>query len=344
VKYRTLGRTGLKVSEVGFGGGGIGNVWGATTSEESRRAIRRALELGVNFFDVAPGYGRGGAEELVGEGVRAQRDKVFIETKVSLRPDCFDDIHRHVVETLEGSLRRLQTDYVDVLLIHNAISSRRGVPYPGAITADDALAMADAFKELQQEGKARFIGFTAWRCNRGELAKLVDSGVFDVLQTEYNILNQSSHEQPPPGVDIVRVEELERKREVSYLGLRYQPVDQYLTIPQAVAYNMGVVCLRPVLAGVLTDAIDRPMEPLPFMEKMLERAKNLEFLKRGGKRTLSEAAFIFCLMNEGISTIVPGVKNAAEIEEAARCSGAELLTPEELRRIDELYCQNFGVP
>jgi aryl-alcohol dehydrogenase-like predicted oxidoreductase len=80
------------------------------------------------------------------------------------------------------------------------------------------------------------------------------------------------------------------------------------------------------------------------MEKMLQRARSLEFLKKKGQRTLSQAAFTFCLMNRSISTIVPGVKNAAEIAEAAGCSDARPLTKSEMRRIDELYRNNFGVP
>lgn len=344
MRYRTLGRTGLRISEVGFGGGGIGGVWGKTTEAESVRAVHRALEAGVTFFDVAPGYGNGKAEEVVGQGLKGRRSEVSITTKVSLPPAKVDDKRNYILQSVEGSLRRLQTDHVELLLVHNPISSRHGVPYQGCITGDDALEMAEVYGELQRAGKVRFIGFTGWRCNRQELAKLINSGKFDALQTEYNILNQSAQEAPPPGVEMVDIQKKESEGAgLPLVDLRYSLVDQCQTIPQATAKGMGIVCIRPVLAGVLSDAIDRPLEPYPDMEKMLQRARSLEFLKRDGRRTLSQAAFIFSLMNPGISTIVPGVKNAAEIEEAAGCSGARPLTKAESRRIDELYRNNFGV-
>ncbi|MDP2950656.1 MAG: aldo/keto reductase, partial [Chloroflexota bacterium] len=155
MRYRTLGRTDLRVSEVGFGGGGIGRVWGATTDEGSIRAVHRALELGVTFFDVAPGYGSGKAEELVGQGLKGHRAEVNITTKISLPPDKAGDKRGYILTSIEGSLRRLQTDHVELLLVHNPISSRRGVPYQGCITGDDALEMAEVFSELQQAGKVR---------------------------------------------------------------------------------------------------------------------------------------------------------------------------------------------
>ena len=84
MEYTTLGRTGLQVSRAGFGGGGIGQVWGPTTDEESIRAVHRALELGINFFDVAPSYGNGKAEEVLGRALRGRSEDIVVATKVRL--------------------------------------------------------------------------------------------------------------------------------------------------------------------------------------------------------------------------------------------------------------------
>jgi aryl-alcohol dehydrogenase-like predicted oxidoreductase len=339
MKYRTLGRTGLSVSEVGFGGGGIGYVWGPTTDAEVIRSIHRAMELGINFYDVAPGYGNGKAEELLGQAVQGRRGEILITTKVSIPSEEMGDIRGYTLRSVDVSLRRLRTDYLDILLAHNSITSRRGAVTRNAITSADALTMADAFKELQRAGKVRYIGFTAWRCNRNELLKLIESGVFDVLQTEYNILNQSAQTSPPPSVDRVDVATVEAQ---GHELPDYFLVDQCQTIPQARAHNMGVIGIRPLLAGFLSEGLDRPLDPAPHVERMLRRVQSLDFLKQKGKRTLSRAAFIFCLMNPGIATIIPGVKNTAEIEEAAACSGARPLSKADLTRIAELYQRDFA--
>jgi aryl-alcohol dehydrogenase-like predicted oxidoreductase len=95
MEYTVLGRTGLRVSRVGFGGGGIGQVWGPTTEAESVRAVHRALDLGVNFFDVAPSYGHGKAEEVLGIALQGRRAAAIVATKVRLAAEEMDDINGH---------------------------------------------------------------------------------------------------------------------------------------------------------------------------------------------------------------------------------------------------------
>src|SRR5439155_22942735 len=108
VRRRRLGRTGLFVSEVGFGGGGIGGVYGQTTVEEAVRAVRRGLELGVNFFDVAPAYGDGLAERVLGEGLAGRRHEVIVATKLALEEESLgEDLRGCVRRSVEESLARL---------------------------------------------------------------------------------------------------------------------------------------------------------------------------------------------------------------------------------------------
>jgi aryl-alcohol dehydrogenase-like predicted oxidoreductase len=344
VRYRTLGRTGLRVSAIGFGGGGIGSVWGPTTDAESIRAVRRALDLGISFFDVAPVYGDGTAEARLGQALGADRASVIVATKVQVDPRRLGDVAAHVAESLEGSLRRLRTDYVDLLQVHNHVASRRDVPFEGALPAADVLRVADGFQRLREAGKVRHLGFTAWRGHPGELRRLLDSGVFDTLQTEYSLLNQSAQEAPRPGMDIESADAMEARGPVPILSYRYRPVDQGLVIPAAAARGVGVIAIRPLVAGVLSDAVDRPVEPGRYMETMLARARALAFLAIPGRRTLAQAAITFSLMNPHVATVIPGSKNAAEIEAAAACADAPPLAPAELDRIAQLYRTNFGVP
>ncbi|MCH8989244.1 MAG: aldo/keto reductase, partial [Chloroflexi bacterium] len=114
MEYTTLGRTGLSVSRVGFGGGGIGQVWGATTRDEAVRAVHRALDLGINFFDVAPAYGDGKAEEALGLALEGRTEDVIIATKVRLAADDMNDVTGAVQRSMETSLRLLKRDSVDV--------------------------------------------------------------------------------------------------------------------------------------------------------------------------------------------------------------------------------------
>ncbi|MEX0762661.1 MAG: aldo/keto reductase [Dehalococcoidia bacterium] len=339
MKYRTLGRTGLKVSEVGFGGGGIGGVWGETTENEGIRAVHRAIELGVNFFDVAPGYGSGRAEEVLGKALHDRRSDVLITTKASIRPQWLANISGFVDDSLSASLKRLQTDHVDLLLIHNAISARTGHPFESCITADQAIEMANAFVRHKEAGRVRFIGFTGWRCNRTELLKMLDSDLFDAFQTEYNILNQTAAVSVPE-VGAVDMAELESESNLNMRVYSYIPVDQHLTIQEAQKRNLGVIGIRPILAGVLSNEIDRTVEDWTQIGVMQERARSLSFLAQPG-RSLATAAFRFCLMNEGLSTIVPGVKKSSEIEEAVAAADSLPLSADELNQIDRLYRRNF---
>jgi len=161
MEYTVLGRTGLRVSRVGCGGGGIGQVWGPTTEAESVRAIHRALELGVNFFDVAPGYGSGKAEEVLGCALHGRQEPVVVATKVRLAAEEMHDVADAVRTSVEASLRRLRRETVDVLHVHNRFTPRRG-DLPHSLSADDALGpVLDAYQQMQHTGKTRFIGISA---------------------------------------------------------------------------------------------------------------------------------------------------------------------------------------
>src|SRR2546425_2071079 len=126
MEYTVLGRTGLRVSRVGCGGGGIGQVWGPTTEAESVRAMHRALELGVNFFDVAPGYGHGKAEEVLGRALHGRQEQVVVATKVRLATEEMHDVAGAVRTSVEASLRRLRRGARGGVRVPNPVPPRRG--------------------------------------------------------------------------------------------------------------------------------------------------------------------------------------------------------------------------
>ena len=321
MEYSTLGRTGLRVSRAGFGGGGIGQVWGATTEEEAIRSVHRALELGITFFDVAPSYGDGKAEEALGKALDGRNEEIVVATKVRLRADEMDDVAGAVRRSVETSLRRLRRDSVDVLHVHNRFTERRGEARD-SITGDDVLGpVLEAYREMQQAGRTRFIGLSAMDHHVPTMHRLIDSGEYDTVLAYYNLLNTTAQGPKPDGADVF---------------------DNGQIIPMARNQGMGIIGIRSHAAGALTPALDRP--PVPgdaLMAADLRKAAMLDFLLDGPIETLSQAAMVFSMMNQDIDTTVPGVKNAAEAEEIARCADLPPIPAAHLQRLRELYERDF---
>jgi len=152
--YKTLGKTGLKVSIVGFGASPLGGEFGSIDPEEGRRAVNYAIEQGINYFDVAPYYGRTLAETRLGEFLEGKRDKIILTSK-ACRYDIsdFDFSAKRVMRSIEESLKRLRTDYIDIYQIHDVEYGKRE-----QVISETLPAM---FK-LAEQGKIRFVGITGY--------------------------------------------------------------------------------------------------------------------------------------------------------------------------------------
>lgn len=189
MQHRILGRTGLSVSEIGFGGAvvGITNYLGRhdpadpATAAEVEAALDRALDLGLNFLDTAPAYGNGIGEELYGRVIGRRRAECILSTKFGARdPEGI----RH---SCEASLRRLRTDVIDILQFHGGYYDP---PEIARILDGGGLETLEA---LRDEGKVRYIGFTAEAPTEG-LYRLVATGRFDVMQIRYNVMYQNAYD------------------------------------------------------------------------------------------------------------------------------------------------------
>ena len=335
MERRILGRTGLEVSAVGFGGGGIGQVWGRTTDDESLRAIGVALERGITFFDVAPGYGDGRAERVLGRGLGAVRDDVVVMTKVLLEPGQLDDIAGNVRANVAASLDRLAMDRVDLLIIHNMVTGMRGRPYGIAITPDDANRMVDAMGSLVRDGRVGHLGFTAWRCTQAGLDALLARGDIGVLQTEVNLLNPSALGPAPASAGLGVMDELQRDHDDTSMGpFGARGTDQLQAVRRAEEAGIGVVAIRPLAMGMLADVVDRPFDADDAMRFMRRRAERFHFLLDDPRRrTLSATALRYVIDRPGVDTVVPGIKNVAEVEDALDAVGLPPFTPAEEARI-----------
>jgi L-glyceraldehyde 3-phosphate reductase len=321
MQYNSLGRTGLNVSRVGFGGGGIGQVWGTTTRDEAVRAVHRALDLGINYFDVAPAYGDGKAEEALGIALEGRSEDVIIGTKVRVPADDLANATNAVQRSMETSLRLLKRDSVDILHVHNRFTEKRG-DSPNSLSADDVMGpVLEAYQAVQQAGKTRFIGLSAMDHHVPTLNKIMGTGDWDTVLAYYNLLNWTAQLPPPAGVDLF---------------------DNGQNILLAKKHNMGVIGIRSHAAGALTAAVDRPVPPDDeLLRQDVASAAQLGFLLNGNIKTLSQAATVFCLMNGDIHTTVPGVKNQAETEEMAGCIDLASFSPVQITRLRELYNKGF---
>jgi aryl-alcohol dehydrogenase-like predicted oxidoreductase len=192
MQYRELGKTHIKVSEVGFGAWAIGGAavvagvpigFGRASDDESLAAIRRARDLGVTFFDTADSYGFGRSESLLGIVLSRTRHEVVIATKVGVVRDVNgllkkDFSKQHIFDAVNGSLKRLRTDYVDVYQLHN--------PSVEDLRRDD---IHEAMDRLQEVGKIRFWGVSVTTPEEG--LEIVNNGWGYTLQVLYNVLNQA---------------------------------------------------------------------------------------------------------------------------------------------------------
>lgn len=224
MEQRDFGRTAARVSALGFGGAPAGltgylGPWDAAAVESRAsvtRAIRRALDLGVTYFDTAPGYGEGLSEEIVGQALGADRQRVFLATKTSRTQWTSAGIRA----ACEASLRRLGVDHVDLLQFHGSWYSD-----------DDADAILnrgglETYQRLRDEGKVRFLGFTAEGAT-GAVERLIASDGFDALMICFNVCYQGAG---------------------AYRN-RLLPPETLLS--RAKAQGMGVVTMRTLTSGVL---------------------------------------------------------------------------------------------
>jgi hypothetical protein len=231
MQYRILGRTGLRVSEIGVGGAQFGltdymGPWDASSQEAQQATtatIHRALELGYNYYDTAPGYGDGRSEDMVGRALEGRRDEVVLATKVS-RADWGPEALR---ASVEASLRRLRTEVIDIIQFHGGWYPPEDVK---RILDQGGLASMQA---LQDEGKVRFLGFTAEGPSCG-VEKLIATGAFDVMQIRYNLLNQHP-------CDFIN--------------------DRGVML-QAEAQEMGLVLMRPMTSGIFQRLMARTFPDL----------------------------------------------------------------------------------
>lgn len=344
MQYREVGNTGLRVSEIGFGGGGNAGLMVQGTPEQQRDAIGRAIELGINYFDQAPDYGDGVSETNLGNALKALGVRPYLNTKVEVRAANLDDIAGHIERSLDESLKRLRVDYVDFLQIHNGPLMQRpnleGRVYQ-RLWIEDYLrpgGALDGLKRVQRAGKARYIGFITRGGDYEAAKQLIDTGAFSLINASVNLLNPSAS-FTPHGMKV----------ESDYGGILNCAAD----------HGVSAAIYSPLAGWLLTDQAASGGDPHPLArgsrtpeagEVGMKRSQALAFLSRKlnpygqtEDHNLAEAAIRFNLSLKGVAVVLGGFSDREQVEEVAGCSGKGPLSGQNMARIENVWRANFGI-
>ena len=290
--YRTLGRTGLRISEIGYGAWGIGkSSWLGASDEESARALNRAIDLGLNFIDTALGYGEGHSERLIGKLLRERSETIYAASKIppknmqwpARRGTRVEDAFPadHVIACTETSLRNLGVETIDVQQFH--------------VWSDEWVDRGDwlqAVERLKRDGKIRFFGVSINDYEPDSALKLIESGVVDSVQVIYNVFEQTPEEK---------------------------------LLPACIRHNVGVIVRVALDEGGLTGHIraDTVFPQGDFGQNYFRGERKREVEERARKivedlqiapDTLAETALRFVLSHPAVSTVIPGMRSVRNVE------------------------------
>ncbi len=317
MKYRTLGRTGIEVSEIGLGTWAFGNnVYGGVAEKEGIRTIHEAIDLGVTLFDTAPQYGTkeqdGVAEIVLGKALKGKRQNVVIQSKFGRNFTIEDGAPQfyksRIIASVEESLRRLQTDYLDVLFFHS--------PFSEDEIHDDVW---EGVEQVIKSGKVRFMGhsISMFKATEHMARDWAEAGKIDVIQVVVSLMYRES-----------------------------------LPLLEALSkYPIGIVARECLANGFLAGVFDHNTTFAPgtlnarySREEIIERVdqvKAFEFLKDKQQLSMVQAALRWVLDQTGVSTVLSGAKNSKELAEAIGASDAAPFDEEMLRKAAECIDKDY---
>jgi aryl-alcohol dehydrogenase-like predicted oxidoreductase len=291
MRFRTLGKSSLLISEIGVGAWGAGGTrWQGVSTQEREDALRYALDLGINFLDTAAAYGDGYSERLIGKVIRDRPERPIIATKIPPMNGIWpapseariDDVfpRMHILLSTERSLRNLGVDTLDLQQLH--VWNARWT---------HAQEWRRTFEELKQSGKVRFIGVSITEHDPDSGIELVRSGFVDSIQVIYNIFDPSAAER---------------------------------LFPVAEEMGVGIIARVPFDEGGLTGSINEAteFEPDDFRSMYFRGERKTQLIERiaalrldlGEKNGLAHIALRFCLSHPAVSVVIPGMRRRYHVE------------------------------
>ena len=311
---RTLGKTGIEVTEVGLGLWAAGGHWGPTDDEASMSGIDAALDAGVNFFDTADVYGDGHSEELLGRAMKGRRDKFVVATKLGwMNYDGENDCSAYttvekLIEGVESNLRRLNTDYVDVIQNH--------VFYQEPNTG----IFIEGFLKLQEQGKVR-----AWGASTSDfdfLREFNANGECATLQIDYSILNRTAEKEIFPYCQDYNIGVIVRGGLA--MGILTGKFNADSTFPEG---------------DFRRDWQKNPGQRKQFIEDLSQADQLGEVAKN---RTQAQTALGFILSNPAVGVVIPGGRSAHQVNENVKAGQLGKLSGDELAAIDAIVPPGGG--
>ena len=305
MKYRTMGKTGWQISEVSLGGAYLMGNDPERAQESTNEVVKRALELGINYIDTAPLYGK--SEELLGGALEGVAEHFYIATKVGYDPPNFDYRRDSVLRSIERSLQRMRIPKLAIAQIHEVnMAGWQRITEPGGTL--------EGLQEAQKRGLCEKIGITGRAIPL--LTKLADTGEFDTMLVY--------HDYHPCSQRAVKV----ALNPDCSIGA---------VIPTAAAHNMGIVVATP-LAGLLFADEPRRSEAVAALSNEAEQKRAQHVIERlqDIPGTLAQNAFQYILTDSRVATVSSGAANIAELEDVAQASEMGPLSPSLRQELDQI--------
>lgn len=313
MRFRQLGKTEIKVSEISFGGWAIGGSWGKQNNTDSLEALDTAVERGVNFIDTAAGYGNGHSERIIGKFIKSKLNrKIYVATKIPPKPGPWPPSpyckmeerypEEYIRTNIKERLTNLQTDCLDILLLHTWTRAWNQDPKPLLI-----------LQELKKEGLVKYVGISSPEHDQNSIIRPMEEGLVDVVEIIYNIFEQE------PAAEILPL----AKREMIGIIVR-------------VPFDEGSLTGKFNINTVFNEGDFRSNY---FSGDRLERTlKKVDAIKQdllNQSLSLPEVALKFCLQNEAVSTVIPGMRNKEQAEKNTKVSDLPELSNQLIERLRE---------
>lgn len=319
MRYRDFGNTGLKVSELVFGGGAVGGLLINQTDDIRRQAVQRAMDAGINWIDTAPSYGQGRSEKALGWLLPELNEQPYISTKFTIDTRNLNDIEGQIHRSLEESLARLNLDSVTLLQLHNQIGAKSKGRMIAATEILKPGGVIESLEKLKQQGLIGHFGITALG-ETPSIVGVIDSGRIDSAQVYYNLLNPSAGTRLPD---------------------TWCAHDFYSILASCESNGVAAMNIRVFSAGVIATeqrtGREMPLTPGDSVESETEKAARIfsEIGNEYGSR--AQTAIRFALSEERLACVIFGLAELDHLEEAISAQAMGPLPDAALHELNRIY-------
>ena len=312
-----------KVSSLSLGGGGIGQVWGETTSKEAIKTVHAALDHGINHFDVAPMYGKGEAERVIGQSLNGLNlDNLFFTTKCQLGTLPDTQVYDKLNHSLTRSLENMKLEKANLFLLHSQLIEDNFKLFRfDEMRAKSATTLScffnaaiPAFERLKKEGK-------------------IDHWGIGGLGQEEAIIKALNHFHAPSAVQCV-INPLNSAGAIGYVSEVFNP---QVILSECQELDIPILAIRAVQAGALTSSMDRSPHESGFDKSDFEdfdKAQSFRDLANQWDESPASLAHRYALSTKGVSSVILGVKNRIELKECVEAEAKNLLSQSEVQQIE----------